>query len=281
MHRTSTELQWYLRHEWERRLRRADVDRRAGRAHLPGVRAVAAAASSRERPARGQHGAGHAVAPGSAGRRRPGRRRGDQPARRGPRPGAAAGGDGDRRAGRRRGPRPAPRAQRSTSWWSTATPRCGSPRSTSAAPRTEGEDFVSRITLRLPPSLKELVESAADRAGESVNAWVVDALGRGAQQGRQVGQARSPSRSTCESRERAVHRRRAGPRRARHRHRLRAGAPPATPVEVDGHRSTPAPPSSSTSASSATRSSVRAPSGWLAPRRQGATCRSWCRRAPT
>lgn len=24
MHRTSTELQWYLRHEWERRLRRAD-----------------------------------------------------------------------------------------------------------------------------------------------------------------------------------------------------------------------------------------------------------------
>lgn len=24
MHRTNAELQWYLRHEWERRLRRAD-----------------------------------------------------------------------------------------------------------------------------------------------------------------------------------------------------------------------------------------------------------------
>ncbi len=59
--------------------------------------------------------------------------------------------------------------------------------STSAEPRTDGEDFVSRITLRLPPSLKELVEGAADRAGESVNAWVVDALGRGARKGAKSG----------------------------------------------------------------------------------------------
>lgn len=45
--------------------------------------------------------------------------------------------------------------------------------------RPAAEDFASRITLRLPPSLKDLVETAADRAGESVNAWIVDALGRG------------------------------------------------------------------------------------------------------
>lgn len=56
-------------------------------------------------------------------------------------------------------------------------------------PRTDGsaEDFVSRLTLRLPPSLKELVEGAADRAGESVNAWVVDALGRVAKKGAKPG----------------------------------------------------------------------------------------------
>jgi len=49
-----------------------------------------------------------------------------------------------------------------------------------AEPRSAAEDLASRITLRLPPSLKELVETAADRAGESVNSWIVDALGRGA-----------------------------------------------------------------------------------------------------
>ncbi|MFT3854807.1 MAG: YlcI/YnfO family protein [Ilumatobacteraceae bacterium] len=53
--------------------------------------------------------------------------------------------------------------------------------------RAEGEDFVSRLTLRLPPSLKEIVEGAADRAGESVNAWVVDALGRVAHKGTKPG----------------------------------------------------------------------------------------------
>jgi hypothetical protein len=52
--------------------------------------------------------------------------------------------------------------------------------SPSSEPRPAAEDFASRITLRLPPSLKELVETAADRAGESVNAWIVEALGRGA-----------------------------------------------------------------------------------------------------
>jgi hypothetical protein len=54
-------------------------------------------------------------------------------------------------------------------------------------PAAAAEDFVSRLTLRLPPSLKELVEGAADRAGESVNAWVVDALGKVAHKGSKTG----------------------------------------------------------------------------------------------
>lgn len=49
------------------------------------------------------------------------------------------------------------------------------------APATEAaaEDFDARITLRLPPSLKRLVEESATVDGESVNTWVVDALSRG------------------------------------------------------------------------------------------------------
>jgi hypothetical protein len=38
------------------------------------------------------------------------------------------------------------------------------------------EEFDARITLRLPPSLKGLVEEAAGSAGDSVNTWVVRAL---------------------------------------------------------------------------------------------------------
>lgn len=41
------------------------------------------------------------------------------------------------------------------------------------------EEFDARITLRLPPSLKRLVEESATIGGESVNTWVVDALSRG------------------------------------------------------------------------------------------------------
>jgi hypothetical protein len=47
-----------------------------------------------------------------------------------------------------------------------------------AATSESAEDFDARITLRLPPSLKQLVEDAADAGGESVNTWVVDALGK-------------------------------------------------------------------------------------------------------
>lgn len=40
------------------------------------------------------------------------------------------------------------------------------------------EDFDARITLRLPPSLKRLIEDSASIDGDSVNAWVVEALSK-------------------------------------------------------------------------------------------------------
>ncbi len=40
------------------------------------------------------------------------------------------------------------------------------------------EDFDARITLRLPPTLKRLIEDSASTDGDSVNAWVVDALSK-------------------------------------------------------------------------------------------------------
>ena len=40
------------------------------------------------------------------------------------------------------------------------------------------EEFDARITLRLPPSLKRLIEDSASVDGDSVNAWVVDALSK-------------------------------------------------------------------------------------------------------
>jgi len=39
-----------------------------------------------------------------------------------------------------------------------------------------GESLDARITLRLPPTLKELVESAAEERGESLNTWLVKTL---------------------------------------------------------------------------------------------------------
>lgn len=48
----------------------------------------------------------------------------------------------------------------------------------SGSARPNAEDLGARITLRLPPSLKELIEDAAQNTGDSVNAWVVDALGK-------------------------------------------------------------------------------------------------------
>jgi len=39
-----------------------------------------------------------------------------------------------------------------------------------------GEPLDARITLRLPPQLKELIETSADEKGESVNSWLVRSL---------------------------------------------------------------------------------------------------------
>lgn len=48
-----------------------------------------------------------------------------------------------------------------------------------------GEDLDARITLRVPPSLKNLIENAADGAGASVNSWVLDVLARRARKSEQ------------------------------------------------------------------------------------------------
>ena len=42
------------------------------------------------------------------------------------------------------------------------------------------DDLSARITLRLPESLKAMVEASAGREGLSVNAWIVRALARSA-----------------------------------------------------------------------------------------------------
>jgi predicted HicB family RNase H-like nuclease len=45
-------------------------------------------------------------------------------------------------------------------------------------PEPVDEAFSARITLRLPESLKQRIESAAGREGASVNTWLVQALQR-------------------------------------------------------------------------------------------------------
>lgn len=47
------------------------------------------------------------------------------------------------------------------------------------------EDLDARITLRVPPSLKGLIEDAAETAGASVNSWVLDVLSRRARKSEQ------------------------------------------------------------------------------------------------
>jgi len=49
------------------------------------------------------------------------------------------------------------------------------------------ESMDARITLRLPPTLKERVEVAADDVGESVNSWLVKTLTAQAQERRRRG----------------------------------------------------------------------------------------------
>jgi hypothetical protein len=47
---------------------------------------------------------------------------------------------------------------------------------TSQQTERASDDLEARITLRLPGSLKGLVEDAASTTGDSVNSWVIDAL---------------------------------------------------------------------------------------------------------
>ena len=49
-------------------------------------------------------------------------------------------------------------------------------RSAEGGDEVGGESLDARITLRLPPTLKEKVEVAADEVGESVNSWLVRTL---------------------------------------------------------------------------------------------------------
>ncbi len=49
------------------------------------------------------------------------------------------------------------------------------------------EDFDARLTLRLPPTLKGLVEQAAGEHGDSVNTWVVRTLNTGIRRSSKVG----------------------------------------------------------------------------------------------
>jgi hypothetical protein len=51
---------------------------------------------------------------------------------------------------------------------------------------TTTEELDARITLRVPPSLKSLIEDAAETAGASVNSWVLDALSRRARKPQQA-----------------------------------------------------------------------------------------------
>ena len=51
-------------------------------------------------------------------------------------------------------------------------------REDSASSEPADEAFSARITLRLPESLKQRVESSAAREGTSVNTWLVQALQR-------------------------------------------------------------------------------------------------------
>ena len=47
-----------------------------------------------------------------------------------------------------------------------------------SAPDAVDEAFSARITLRLPESLKQRIDTAASREGASVNTWLVQALQR-------------------------------------------------------------------------------------------------------
>jgi predicted HicB family RNase H-like nuclease len=53
-----------------------------------------------------------------------------------------------------------------------------------ASTSTPGESLDARITFRLPPTLKDLIETAAEAKGESVNTWLVKTVSTSASDGR-------------------------------------------------------------------------------------------------
>ena len=59
-----------------------------------------------------------------------------------------------------------------------------------SAPEPVDEAFAARITLRLPESLKQRIESAASREGASVNTWLVQALQRSLEPHRSISSGR-------------------------------------------------------------------------------------------
>ena len=54
---------------------------------------------------------------------------------------------------------------------------------TSHDERSIDDDLEARITLRLPGSLKGIIEDAASSSGDSINGWVIDALRSRAKRG--------------------------------------------------------------------------------------------------
>jgi len=60
-----------------------------------------------------------------------------------------------------------------------------------SAPEPVDEAFSARITLRLPESLKQRVESSAAREGASVNTWLVQALQRAVEPQRSMSGSRN------------------------------------------------------------------------------------------
>lgn len=66
-------------------------------------------------------------------------------------------------------------------------------RTVEAPDRAPSDDLDARLTLRLPESLKRIVEDAADGTGESVNSWVVKTLATRARPPRAQGASTSGS----------------------------------------------------------------------------------------
>jgi hypothetical protein len=63
-------------------------------------------------------------------------------------------------------------------------------------PEQADEAFSARITLRLPESLKQRIESAAAREGASVNTWLVQAMQRAVESRRPNSMSGSRNRLT-------------------------------------------------------------------------------------